>query len=374
MRLLIPAWSFYPAQEGGPSNAMYWMASGLAKAGYEVRVVTTNRYIEDPNIKFNEWLDFNGFKVIYQTLDQGTNVIYDEIDRCDWVLSNGVCMLKDFRINLRAIKKGKRVVLSPRGELHDAAIDHKGKFYGFLKRGFFFLMRFAYGRKIVYHVTSKKEEEMVKKYMGKSCKVALISNYMILPQRVLNDKVKVDKDYLLYVGRLNPIKNLDILIEGLAQSRIFRNSNLKMKFAGEKKGEYCQFLIDQTRKLGLEEKVEFLGMVTGEAKNVLYANAKCLFLLSKSENFGNVIIEALSQGTPAITSKGTPWQSLQNANAGYWIDATPERVGETIDRFLSLNPEEYSQMREASYNLSRTFDIHSNIEKWTDVLESRIIF
>lgn len=283
-------------------------------------------------------------------------------------------MLKDFRINLRAIKKGKRVVLSPRGELHDAAIDHKGKFYGYLKRGFFLLMRFAYGRKIVYHVTSKEEKEMVKKYMGKSCKAALIPNYMILPQRVLNDKVKVDKDYLLYVGRLNPIKNLDILIEGLAYSRIFRNSNFKMKFAGEKKGEYCQFLIDQTRKLGLSEKVEFLGMVTGEAKNALYANAKCLFLLSKSENFGNVIIEALSQGTPAITSKGTPWQSLQNANAGYWIDATPERVGETIDRFLSLNPEEYSQMREAAYNLSRAFDIHSNIEKWKDVLESRIVF
>lgn len=374
MRLLIPAWSFYPAQEGGPSNAMYWMASGLAKAGYEVRVVTTNRYIEDADIKFNEWQDLNGFKVIYQTLDQRPGVIYDEVDHCDCILSNGVCMLKGLKINLRAIRRGKKVILSPRGEFYDAAIDHKGKLYGFLKRCIFFLMRFVYGKKIIYHATSEEEVGMIKKYMGKSCNVVLIPNYMILPERVPDDKIKADKDYLLYVGRLNRIKNLDILIEGLFRSKIFRNSNLKMLFAGEKKGEFYQSLVDQIKTLGFEEKIEFLGMVTGETKNVLYANAKCLFLVSKSENFGNVIIEGLSQGTPAITSKGTPWQSLQNANAGYWIDATPERIGETVDRFLSLNPEEYSQIRESSYNLSRIFDIHSNIEKWSDVLESRIIF
>lgn len=80
----------------------------MAKAGYEVRVVKTNRYIEDADIKFNEWQDLNGFKVIYQTLDQRPGVIYDEVDHCDCILSNGVCMLKGLKINLRAIRRGKK--------------------------------------------------------------------------------------------------------------------------------------------------------------------------------------------------------------------------------------------------------------------------
>jgi len=67
MRLLMTAWSFYPAQEGGPSNALYWLASGLSKAGYEMRVVTTNRYLPKNSMPVDQWVELNGFKVIYQT-------------------------------------------------------------------------------------------------------------------------------------------------------------------------------------------------------------------------------------------------------------------------------------------------------------------
>lgn len=61
-------------------------------------------------------------------------------------------------------------------------------------------------------------------------------------------------------------------------------------------------------------------------------------MVSHSENFGNVIIlESLSQGTPVVASKGTPWEELNINNAGYWIDNSPDNIGQTIDKLISMS-------------------------------------
>ena len=91
--------------------------------------------------------------------------------------------------------------------------------------------------------------------------------------------------------------------------------------------------------------------------------------MSKSENFGNVIVEALSQGTPAIASQGTPWQQLDVKGAGWWIDANAECVGETVQKLLNLDSAEYQRMRDSAYAFSREFDIFTNIGKWVEIIE-----
>ena len=68
----------------------------------------------------------------------------------------------------------------------------------------------------------------------------------------------------------------------------------------------------------------------GEEKYKLYANAYFSILVSHSENFGNVVIEALSQGTPVIASKGTPWEQLAE-KAGFWIDNDENSIACCID-------------------------------------------
>lgn len=365
-KILMTAWSFYPAQEGGPSNALFWLASGLAKEGYQLRVVTTNRCIPDNTVPVNQWYSLNGFEVIYQSLDQGERLLYEELDKCDILLTDGICKLLYFRLVISALKKKKKVILSPRGELFESAINHKGVLYGFLKKSFIRFMRFSFRNKVLFHATSEDEKIAILKYMGKNAHVVLIPNYMILPKKL--DTHSTTEQYLLYVGRLNHIKNIDIVLSGLAKSTAFLRGECKFKLAGEKTGEYYESLVEQVKDLGISHKVDFLGMVTGEEKNKLYAGAKCLMLMSKSENFGNVIVEALSQGTPVIASKGTPWQKLDEKGAGWWIDAKPERVAETVDKALTMGDSEYANMREAAYSFSRDFDIYTNIYKWVDII------
>lgn len=122
--------------------------------------------------------------------------------------------------------------------------------------------------------------------------------------------------------------------------------------------------------LGLSDKVEFLGLVTGDEKNRLYAGAKCLLLMSKSENFGNVIVESLAQGTPVIASWGTPWKLLEEKRIGWWIEAKAEHVTEEVEKLLSIGDADYREMRERAYDYSREFDIYTNINQWVKVLQN----
>ena len=57
-RLLFIAGSFYPAQEGGVDNTLFWIAKALASKGVDVTVVTTKKGISDEmkkksNIRYN---------------------------------------------------------------------------------------------------------------------------------------------------------------------------------------------------------------------------------------------------------------------------------------------------------------------------------
>lgn len=370
MKILIPAWSFYPSQEGGPSNALYWLASGLAKAGFQVRVVATNRCQKPGAVEENIWQQLNGFDVVYATVDRLSTYMEEELKGCDVLMANGVCSISSFRFNTKALRMGKKVILSPRGELLDSAVNHKGKLYGLLKSMMFWVMKRAYGKKVLFHATSDEEVVSIHKYMGKDARVVQIPNYVILPDKVEDSLVDESRSYLLYMGRINHIKNIDIIIKGLAKSVAFMNGSYTFKIAGETGGEYYESLVKLVNELGLSDKVVFLGLVTGEGKDKLYAGAKCLLLMSKSENFGNVVVEGLSQGTPVIASKGTPWQQLDEKGAGWWIDSNIETILHTVDELLSLDPKQYTDMRAAAYAYSKEFDIYSNIDHWVEVINS----
>lgn len=367
VKILIPAWTFFPAQDGGPSSALYWLATGLAKAGYAVRVVATNRCLKSGQVVENNWVRLNGFDVIYGSEDHHYALIKREIEKCDVLIANGVCSIKNFMLNKRALQLGKKVILSPRGELFDSAVFHKGKLYGLLKCVMFWIMKRVYGSRVLFHATSSEEVDFIKKYMGNETRIGLVPNYMILPNKVTMSKM--NETYLLYVGRLNQIKNIHVIFAGLAQSVAFMSGNLKLKIAGEKVGDYYESLVVLARELGVADMVEFLGLITGEEKDKLYAGAKCLLLMSKSENFGNVVVEAMAQGTPVIASKGTPWQKLSEKHSGWWIPSEPKDVAESIDELMSMDAEAYEKMRENAYAFSREFDVFMNIDQWRKIIE-----
>lgn len=360
---------FYPSQVGGPGNTLYWLGKELVKRNVAVTAVVTDLGISSNFALRDKWYNLEGitikycnskkpfliFKIIWQTLKQ---VPYNDV-----IMLSSIFYKPNFFVGIMALIMSKKVIWSPRGEL---LVQR-----GWVKKSYLYLLKILFAKRVIYHVTSQEEMASVHKFMGKTVKCVLIPNYMELPKKI---RINSTDKYLLYVGRIMPIKALDKLIEGASLSKLFMSQDYKLYLAGKNEGEYYQRLVALINQKGLTNKIIFKGMVEGEDKERLFAGAKVTMLVSNTENFGNVIIESLAQGTPAITSKGTPWQILNKKQAGFWIENTPFIIGQTIDKLLGMSNDDYQQMRKNAYELcSNKFDIKTNIENWIEILNKNYI-
>lgn len=363
MKLLISIGIFYPSQIGGPSNTLYWLAKELAARGFDVTVVASDAGVSSDFAPRNIWNNFDGIKIKYWA---DTNSFFKMI----WftireIRNNDVLVLTSFLAKpnlftaLYAMLSGKKIIWSPRGELQVPR--------GWLKNAYFKVLRFIFGNYVYFHATSADEHEHLFRFMGPNIKVVNVPNYMEIPKKI---EVDSEDKYLLYIGRIAKVKALENLILGIALSNEFKKQNYKLYIVGKKGGDYYREIVSLVFENNLQNHIIFKGHVEGEMKQMIFAAAKFTVLVSHSENFGNVIIESLAQGTPALTSKGTPWEILEYNNSGYWIENSPKKIGEAIDKILLLSNVEYLKMRTNAYNIClKEFDVRTNVQKWIDILQ-----
>lgn len=107
--------------------------------------------------------------------------------------------------------------------------------------------------------------------------------------------------YLLYLGTLEPRKNLLTLVEAYARLRGQLADAPPLVLAGAK-GWYYEPLFSRVRALGLERVVTFPGHVAREEQPLWYTGAELFVFPSLYEGFGLPVVEALACGTPTITS------------------------------------------------------------------------
>jgi len=139
--------------------------------------------------------------------------------------------------------------------------------------------------------------------------------------------------YVLYLGRLAAIKDVDILLQ--AFSKIIGNENVRLKIAGE--GREMDNLKELAKGLGIAHRVDFLGMVRGEEKVHLLQNA--LFFVSPRiiNNLGIANLEALSSGIPIITTKTEEAQKvIKDGENGFLVNQkSPEELAARMDLLLN---------------------------------------
>ncbi|OGG26314.1 hypothetical protein A3A59_03705 [Candidatus Gottesmanbacteria bacterium RIFCSPLOWO2_01_FULL_42_10] len=110
---------------------------------------------------------------------------------------------------------------------------------------------------------------------------------------------KSQQPTLIYVGRLAPIKRLELLLE-VCQILKTQFRSLKVIIVGRGKTHYINHLNQLTRKLGLINRVRFLHQVSEKGKFKLLRYAWILVHPSLKEGFGLTVLEAASQQTPTV--------------------------------------------------------------------------
>jgi glycosyltransferase involved in cell wall biosynthesis len=106
--------------------------------------------------------------------------------------------------------------------------------------------------------------------------------------------------YILYVGMLEPRKNVDRLVEafGLVASQL---SGVDLVIAGRRGWMYDQ-IFARVEGLGLQDRVRFTGYVLSEDLPALYGAARLFAYPSRYEGFGLPVLEAMSCGAPVVTT------------------------------------------------------------------------
>jgi glycosyltransferase involved in cell wall biosynthesis len=146
---------------------------------------------------------------------------------------------------------------------------------------------------------------------------------------------------LLFLSRIHPKNGLRELVR--ARSAV-RPAGWNVVIAGPDEGGHRAEVEAEIRSLGLGQDFRFAGSVEGAEKERLYREASVFILPTHSENFGIVVPEALSAGTPVITTKGAPWAELVTHRCGWWIDLGVEPLIGALRAATSLSDEEREEM------------------------------
>lgn len=362
MKVLFPVQVFYPSQAGGPANTVFWLAKHLKANGFEPTIVSTDMGINGAS-SLNEWVETEAGRTIYvRTRHQyfplrQTLISLRELYSADIVHLSSLLFPTAFITGIFARLFGKKIAWSPRGELDDYSLSYSRS----RKLPVLWLIQKLAGVYPLYHSTSDEETSLIQKRFGNDARIRQIINFVEIEPMI----DRKPSNYLLFIGRLNHKKGIDLLLRAVATSKEFRSKGSILKIAGTGPESYKGYLKELSDDLGLASAVEFLGQVEGIEKQRLYANAYFTFMPSHSENFGNVVVESLAQGTPVVASKGTPWRSLEDERIGHWIENDIQSLANTIDEILRMPEEEYTGYRSRARGyVERNLDIRNNFDQW----------
>jgi glycosyltransferase involved in cell wall biosynthesis len=186
--------------------------------------------------------------------------------------------------------------------------------------------------------TSLLEAKSIKKLFKKKT-IVIIPNAVKIPKIKLkyikNNKKK--KFRLLFLSRMDKKKGIE---EILRAWKCLEKKYLdwELLLCGHD-NKYKSEMINLASDLKLK-KVLWYSYVAGKDKERMYLSSDLFILPSYSENFGLVVAEALAHGLPVITTKKTPWISLNKNKCGWCVDLTVKKLVQTLENAMELTSKE----------------------------------
>ncbi len=179
---------------------------------------------------------------------------------------------------------------------------------------------------------------------------------------VVKERYELPSEFLLWVGTAEPRKNLPRLVQAHRLSGV----DLPLILAGPK-----GWGPDLESIIGGYEGVRHIGPLAGADLAVLYDLASVFIYPSLLEGFGMPVLEAMGQGTPVITSRGTATEEVAG-EGGVLVD--PLDVGEMAAAIVSLSSdtERRGMLSSAAISRAAELDWQRTAELTTAVYEEAV--
>lgn len=217
--------------------------------------------------------------------------------------------------------------------------------------------------KSVIAVSQATKKDVIQEYKLDSKKVHVVYNGYSYENNIQSAETQW-KPYILYVGTIQPRKNLKLLIDAFAKFNTI-HPEFSLKIAGRMGWMYEETLSYITSS-SVSKSIELLGFVDDKMKNELYQNAFCTVLPSFYEGFGLPILEAMSNGCPVLVSQSSSLPEVGGDAAIYFDPHSSQTLLHNLEE-LYTNPhlrsikvkQGYMRVRHFSWKLcgKQTLDV-----------------
>jgi len=388
---------------GGPQEVVRLLLR-YAPAGYTQEVVT----LDDPAAAFLQ----NETAPIHALGGSGTGFAAPQLtrwlianrDRFDGIILHGMWEYASFAV-LRAIAGHRPYVVFPHGMLDPyfkraSPLKHLKKWLYWLPVQYWTMRR---AHRVLF-TTAAERDLATHSFWLHRWKPLVVALGAASPPEDLTacagsffDRCPAvrDKRFLLFLGRIDPKKGCDLLIDAFIlksfrpdanqpassspiqfssrpeRSEVERsaflpapmpNPDLHLVIAGPDPADWGEQLRARAQTAGIADRIHFPGMLTGDAKWGAFAASEAFILPSHQENFGIAVVEALACGKPVlITHRVNISADLEAAGCALVEDDTLEGTKNLLTRWLQLTPEERANMGERARNAFATrYDMRMN--------------
>jgi glycosyltransferase involved in cell wall biosynthesis len=346
MNLLHVTPTYWPATRyGGPIESVHRLAVAQRKLGHTVHAVATSVDGErDLDVALEQPVGVDGVDVRYARSPVLRRTYWSPgvarqvralLPRADVLHVHSVFLWPTSKAASLARRAGVPYVVSPRGMLVPELIAQRG---AWRKRAWLALFEKRTLRgAAALHVTSNRErDDLARVGIRGLPPVLVVPNGVELPGR--NADRPRDPESIVFLGRLSWKKRVDWAIRALVACPI-----AELTIAGPDSEGLRGSLEAVARECGVAERVGFMGTVDATKRKALLERASLLVLPSVSENFGNVVVEALAHGCPVVVTPGVGAAEIVAACAGGWVCADDEQ---SFARAVATAMEHPSQARE----------------------------
>jgi glycosyltransferase involved in cell wall biosynthesis len=227
--------------------------------------------------------------------------------------------------------------------IHDLAFEHYPEDVRFAARNYYhyFFPRFAAKAKHICTVSEFSKQDIISKYNIEENKISVIYNGASEIFRPISSEIKesvkrkytLGENYFVYVGALQPRKNISRLLQAYDQFCVMKGPSCKLLIVGRKAWKTKE-IEDVYASMQFRDSVIFTGWIADEELAGILGSALALTYIPYLEGFGIPILEAMQCGTPVITGN---------------ITAMPEVAG---DAGILINPFDTDEIAKAMNRLN----------------------
>lgn len=340
---------------GGPLNSVLNITKSL-KEDYDFYIITSDRDMGDSrsyeNICINKWLNIEGTSTMY--FDPGFKYywnIYKHLKRnkYDSIYLNSLFEFK-FSIfivflNYFNLIKINKIIIAPRGELFKEALN-----FGKNKKQYFLKIINFLGiyKNVFWHSTAEIETVTI---------INNISNPKVQLAKVLGDtsctllEIK-DPEFnfyernvlkIIFLSRISKEKNLIYALRILKEVSCFVEFHIYGPLEDKKIWNEC---VDEIKLMPQNVIVLYKGNVEKKFVKSYFSKYDLFLFPTQLENYGHVINESFSVGTPVLISDNTPWRSLEKKGLGWDVNLNNKKYFiDIIERLAQKSLNEKSENR-----------------------------